>query len=868
MAPLTHNNIGKRLRRWLLRFFLWSAITLVVLIGGASFLAWYYEDEIEAYAAQQLVNYLDADIYIQDVEVSFLNSWPMVSVELQSFDAYLTQEKQQELSFTERRILYARELSFKLNLLSFFTDRYEVQRIYLIRPQVYVEENRQGTTNWEVMLAKTLEQPPDSTAPDTSRLSFLLDGFLVEDGEIWLNAPARGMDIHWKGLNLGLKGNFSAEAFTMETRLEGTLATFTSANVNYANNRQVRFNGAVAVDQTRGLYDIKTADLWVEAVLLHVQGNIHQPDEGPATVNLAVSSGKTDYQQLLSLLPERIRPGGEDFSATGRFRISGALKGKVGRGASPLLTLDFAVEDAAMQLKDPAAAITQLNGTGSLQWDFLQPEKGRLEIAALKGNIKGEPFSGRLTVNDFQQLQMKGALQAGFHLEDLLPLLPAATEQGLSGSGWVSADVVFAFPWQRLQQGSIRPGDVNGSLQVKQLRLASPALGKPLSNLTAKARLEGNHLRIAEATGNYGETELILKGGLSNLLPWLLQENQPLKGNLSVRADQWVNTPEAAPEAAETNASKDAAAPLFPKDLDLSIQLKLQRFRYEKLLLTNLAAKLQINRGALNVQGFTARAAGGSMGFTGEMGQKQWAGKLALQGIEIHQVLQSFPELGALLLVQQKAWGKLTTEVSFNLPLLANGDPRWEDLQASGAVDIRQGKVRDFKVLEEMAGVIKLRKFRNLDFGTCTMQYRIQEQQVLISGLEVEANDYRITGQGKHSFTNVLDYRIRLELPQKPWGEQRPAAVAQWVNTSPGQRMPISIFLKITGTVDDPKVRLDRKNLQQKIGEDFRREGEELREAAAEEHQKIFGEQDTAQAEDWIQEAPRQKRNGFPFRFR
>jgi hypothetical protein len=165
-----------------------------------------------------------------------------------------------------------------------------------------------------------------------------------------------------------------------------------------------------------------------------------------------------------------------------------------------------------------------------------------------------------------------------------------------------------------------------------------------------------------------------------------------------------------------------------------------------------------------------------------------------------------------------------------------------------------------------MSGFLKLRQFENLDFDKCTTEFAIRDAEVIIQNMLVEANQYKLQVNGTHGFDETLDYHLQITMPKRRWRESARPEVQQLVETETRQQAELKLFLWITGTVDNPKFKLDANELRQEIARDIRAEVQELQQEIIQERNEIFGEQDTATTEDWIEEQPRPNTRNRPER--
>jgi hypothetical protein len=90
---------------------------------------------------------------------------------------------------------------------------------------------------------------------------------------------------------------------------------------------------------------------------------------------------------------------------------------------------------------------------------------------------------------------------------------------------------------------------------------------------------------------------------------------------------------------------------------------------------------------------------------------------------------------------------------------------------------------------------------------------------------------------GTHTFRNEIDYHIQLLLSELLANKKRASKELDeelsLVENDPENRR--SVFIRMTGTVDNPIIKYDRKGLKQKIGDDIKAEKQNLKQILKEE---------------------------------
>jgi hypothetical protein len=103
--------------------------------------------------------------------------------------------------------------------------------------------------------------------------------------------------------------------------------------------------------------------------------------------------------------------------------------------------------------------------------------------------------------------------------------------------------------------------------------------------------------------------------------------------------------------------------------------------------------------------------------------------------------------------------------------------------------------------------------------------------------MEIRSTALNLNASGQHSFSNEIDYRLTLmlsELLARKAKASKPENEDFGVVEDDGLGK-MTLFIKVTGTVDNPKFTYDRKGLKEKINQDLKQEKQTLKEVLREE---------------------------------
>ena len=160
-----------------------------------------------------------------------------------------------------------------------------------------------------------------------------------------------------------------------------------------------------------------------------------------------------------------------------------------------------------------------------------------------------------------------------------------------------------------------------------------------------------------------------------------------------------------------------------------------------------------------------------------------------------------------------------------------------ESVTANGNISIEQGRLVDFKPLLSLSKYVEVNELKDIKFQAMQSSFDIKNQVISIPKTTIKNSAMNIELWGKHTFRNEIDYHIKLLMSEliankKRANKQLDEEMMVEENDPENRRC---VFVLMTGTVDNPIIKYDRKGLKQKIGEDIKAEKQTLKQLLKEE---------------------------------
>jgi len=877
---------GRRARRVLVGLSLAIGLGSLLLVG----LAYVFRDDIQRVVVAQISQRINADVQIRGgVDLSFLRSFPMVSVDLNDVSVYLTEAAALEIEAPNRRILDAERLSFKLNLLSFFTNHYKIRRIELVRPVLFVYRSPAGVWNWQMPLRPFESSDPKAAPPDTAAVQFDLDLLRLEEAQIVCDDRPAGLYAAASNLDLRFAGRFGDERFRLEVDADADVQEVRQRKLTYLRHKPVSIRTALDVDNQKGSYSFAPSYAQVADLRLHLSGRLQDKPKG-LDVDVAFASGEVDFQYLLTLLPGILRPDLDDLEAEGRFRVDGTLRGLASAQTSPAIAVEFWVANAGAAVVPDLPRLSGLTARGKLTYNPDQPEKAQLRLDTLHGKLGKLPFTASVRYANFKDPSIDCRLRADVDLKVLQNLVPQWTAN-LQMAGRIQTDLTAKGRLQDFIKRNFTATYAAGQLVWTNVSIKGATLPQPLDKLNGKLRFTPGAMVVDALSGQAGTTAFTASGKAMDYVPYLfggqaqlvclLQISSPYVDfnpwlaaaetaapattpNFAQAAQQQIvkqNKPKSGGKASAAQKAKQQATdnadsyapPSILRSIRAQMQVNIKGFKVFGVEGTDFSGTMDWQPGNLRLQDVRLRAFGGLAELQAAVKQRALSASVTVKQMDVHAAMQAMPQVSDMVVIGPNIHGK----VDFGCKLSASLDAGYRLLPATltglGTVSVTDGKLLDFKPMARTALFIKLHQYQNLLFSKLTASFAVRDSRLYIDQMEAAANGLILSAQGSHGFDNTLDYHVRFVLPNLKLIKDPPDATAGWVEETTTAKT-LSILVHITGTVDNPVFKLDKAAVKEQIKEKLQEEKKEIEATVAQETELIFGKQDTTQVNDLVDE--------------
>jgi hypothetical protein len=807
------------------RFFLWTTISFIALAITVVALAYAYEDDAKKAVIDELNKHLNAEIKIepQNIDFTIIRTFPNAAVEFKNAMAYeaLKKEKRDTL-FT------AGLISMQFNVLDIFNGNYKVKKIKIRDALLNLKVDKQGRENY------IFWKPDTSNAENEKGVSFRVEDISLEaikvkyrNRQSLVKVIALVNKAHVSGAfaesRYGLKseGSIAVEILEMEKR-----ALLSKKDLKYSFD----------IDVDGSTYTFRNADISINRLSFTTSGSMVRTDSALVS-DLNIKGKNIDVRSTLSLLPKVEQERLKDYESEGLFYVDGKIKGDLKKFSSLFVQAEFGIQNATITYLPDGTRLEKVNLNGKYIRDNEHPEK--LELKNISTRLKNEDITGNFMLTDFNdpyiELEAKGAAQLG----DLHRFYPIDTISEISGG--VKFDVYLNGSLSQLKNNFAEHNEKSrGAAEFTSVSLKFKHDEKELLIPSGKLSLSGSDVLAENINVKLGKSDAVLNGNLQNFIGWLMREGQDLKVNAKLESgfislDELLESP--------GNSVSDRPYELeVSEHINLDLDVHIGKAMLGKFTANTLAGKLRIKDKKIFTENMSFETMDGDVTITGMIDASkenniEISGSCKLITIDINKLFYQLNNFGQEAIQDKHLRGIATASIDFSTKWSKAlvYDPK--AIIASCDLTIERGELVGYKSLESLSKYVELKELQDIKFSTLQSHIEIKDEVINISRTSIKNSAMNLDFYGKHTFNNEIDYHIKLLLSEvmakRPGKNRQLDEELALVENDPENKR--SVFLTMTGTLDNPIIKYDKKGMKEKIKEDIKEEKKNLKKILFEE---------------------------------
>jgi len=822
------NNESKYIGKKVKKVLLWLAGILAVLLVTPISLALIYEKEIKEQVVNELNKHLKVKVYINpnDIDFTILKTFPKAAVWFKNVTIMGSLP-----DVPNDTLLKAESIYLLFNAKDIWNKKYEINQIKIKNAALKIRVSDLGEVNYEAWKAdESIDNKGNSTAFKLNKIELDNFDFIYKNYQSKLKLVSNFKEVTFSG-------NFADAAYELNLNAQGFISSIKSNKRNYIKDKKVTIDLSAAVNNNT--YNISKAEIGLNQLFFAVNGSLTNADT-VMPCNISCKGKNIDIQSVLSLLPESFHSKITDYESEGVFYAEANMEGNLLDYNNLNINSSFGITNASVTYTPLKTKLNNVNFTGSFT-----KEKYKSELLVLK-NIDAKQnqnyVAGNLTLKNFAAPHLSFDAKGKYNLEDLFSLVPIDTVA--SAKGVIDFDLNAELNLNELSSKKNDAGSLTGKIRLSEVEVALKN-GKTIQVPEGLVRVENENVYTENLKIIHQTSSLQISGNATNLLNYLFKENQ----NLYIDADitsPAINVNDFLYKASEGNTEKGSESNkkiiAINKNISASIKLNIDKVDFNSFTAKNFVGILELKDRKILAKNFSFAACDGDITLNGiadasDTNFVKINCSTNLIDVDIHKMFSQLNNFGQTAIIDKNLQGKTTAQIDFSATWNDHLVCDLSSILVSSDITINKGELIDFDALESLSKYIELKELKRIKFSTLKTHVDIKNQIISFSKTEVSNSALNLDIWGTHSFTNEIDYHIKLLLSE--YLAKRPGKSKQLdeelVENENDPELKRCVFIRMTGTTDKPIIKYDRKAMKQKIKQDLKDEKKNLKQLLHEE---------------------------------
>ena len=817
-------------------------IFFLLLIGSAVVIVYFYQDSIKKLIIKQINKQLTTEIQVKEVEISVFRKFPDISLmftdvtakdAIKSVNTCLPPACPVGRADKEGNLLKAEEIYLQFSIWDLYIKNYRIKKIEVKNAIINLVVFKDGNDNYHFW--KT-----DTTTNES--LSFDLQKLIFNDVAIRYKNFSANQDYSGIAKDMTIKGKFKNDKYTMYANGILFVNYLNVSGINYFylknSSRTCSIDLVLNVDQNTDTYTFTEGNINIGnlsgGLKFDVTGNVVY-NEKEESVDLTVKGTELKLQSFINQLPVEYKKYFDDYKGKGEFYFQAGIKGSIAGDDIPVIRVDFGIKNGQIIRKKSDISLENVSFSG----EFTNGNEKTIKSSVLKiknfySKLKSGVFSGNLTIKNFAQPELDLAMDMKMDIKDLREFLEVDTISYVTGNMEMKA----SFKGTVNSSGSFTKKDfinskTSGTLKIINADFTFKKDVKKCTGINGECQFSNNDLIIDKLSGKVLSSDFSLKGYLRNLLSYLFLEDQ----KLFVDADLTSANIDLAELLENKITSTDTTYKLsFSDKLDLKININIGKLDFKKFNASGISGKLIMNNKQVLFNPLSFNSMDGEIEglimIDGSQKKKFLISCDAkIKNVNITKLFYEFGNFGQNSMKDENLKGIVTSDIQFASVWSNDLKPDQDKIYAKADIKIEKGELLNYAPMKGLSKFLKISDLSDVKFTTLHNQIEIKKRTIYIPMMEIKSSAINVIASGEHTFDNEINYRLRILLSEllaqkakKAKKENEEFGVVE--DDGLGKT---TLYILVTGTVDNPIYKYDAKGIKAKIAVGFIKEKQNLK---------------------------------------
>ncbi|MFT6717016.1 MAG: hypothetical protein ACJA0Q_001666 [Saprospiraceae bacterium] len=512
---------AKSKKKWLLILFSLGAIFTFFF---AAVLLFVYSKQDEIIQSQiDIANEGQSGIItIGNTHLDPFKNFPYISIKID--DVKILEDKSENAAI----ILDVADIYIGFELTDVLQGNFDVHTLLIEDGFLNYVWHKDGTNN----IANAIAKSEDNA--ESEPLNIHLQNITFKNIDLHKFDEISGLDV--ETFIYSATGEFKSAGDIVTTHVDSKfeMNIIDKGDTTFVKHKHFEFHTDFTFNTESGLMTFKPSGIIMEHGDFELEGTYDTKNEKDIDFN--IKGTKPNFDMLIAFAPQDIIPVLEKYKNAGEIYFNASIKGSTAHGEMPLINVEFGASEAYLE---NTGAQKRLDNMG-FKGHFTNGEKRNIQsmefsLIDMTASLEKGNILGAIIVKNFEEPEIDMSLKADFDLAFLAKFFNLTDFQ--LATGQVHLDMKFHdvidldHPEHALKK-------INQAyfceLKIEDLSFTSVDLPAPLKKLNMHITMRGKEADINLFDLKIGESDLFIKGYLSDLPAVIHHSNKKIKAHLEI----------------------------------------------------------------------------------------------------------------------------------------------------------------------------------------------------------------------------------------------------------------------------------------------------------------------------------------------
>lgn len=720
---------------------------------------------------EQISEKLDGTVTIGNVDLSFVRTFPQISVLLTKVAIKDTMYSTHKHAFFTADKLYARISVFQI-----IVKKDPLTGIRVDDGNLYIFTDTTGYSNNYLLAGK---KQPAATRP-TAAKKIILDDIRLNNFHITMDNRKvdKLLDFEVEKLDCDIRDRDSTLRFRIKNEVLIKSLAFNLKKGSYVKGHT--FEGSFDL-----FYNLRNQQLYFDDIPVKIGShpfnltgkfNLNKTPDFTLTVN----TKKLDVKLGRSFLPEKVALAVSLVSLDKPIDVKAVITGPLTPG-EPLVNVDW-VSSEKNTVSTPFFTFHNCTFTGGYTNELIPglPRKdpnSRIRIHNFSGDYEGIPLrSDNIFIDDLVFPMINLDLKSAFSLTILNNVLQ--NNSLTLSEGNAELNVTYRGP---LAKNSNANTFINGTLKIKDGLLLYTPRNIALKNCNGSIVFQNTDVIVKDISTNVQGNSIVMNGSIKNL-PSLIKTNP---GKITL--DWNVYSPELnlatltsllkkRSRVASANAGngklKQTASRIddMLEQSNVQLNLKADKLIYKKFTASNVKASIGMVQDSWNLNNVSLQSGGGAMqikGYIREKNAQLQEVKVAvnIDNADVNKIMYAFNDFGQNGISYKNLAGRLTSDIDVKMDIDRDLTGTPSNMEGVVNLSLKNGALLDYEPIKKLQNFLfKNRNFEQIKFAELKDKLEIKNGDITINRMEIQSTALTLFVEGIYSMKGNTDLSIQVPL--------------------------------------------------------------------------------------------------------